>query len=150
MPLLHIKVGLIKQFFKALDKNSDAFKYLQSFFAKISEAKNKRCYFCWPTDKILKCKEFFAILSTTKRAAWNCFAAMVCGFLGNHKAENCVELIAKLMKTYSEMGRRMSLKVHMFEGRLDQFKENMGAYSEEHGERFHQDISNFICCYQGY
>ena len=37
------------------------------------------------------------------------------------------------------MGCRMSLKVHI----LDQFKENMGAYSEEQGKRSHQDILDF-------
>ena len=32
----------------------------------------------------------------------------------------------------------MSLKVHILDAYLDKFK-NMGAYSEEQGERFHQD-----------
>ena len=41
MPPLHIKIGHIKQFFKALDKYSEAFKYLQNFFSKLSEAKIK-------------------------------------------------------------------------------------------------------------
>ena len=53
---------------------------------------------------------------------------MVCGFLGNHKAENYVELVAKLVKTCSKTG---------------QFMENMGAYSEKLGECFHQDILDF-------
>ena len=35
------------------------------------------------------------------------------------------------------MGCRMSMKVHMLDTHLDEFKENLGAYSEEHGERFH-------------
>ena len=34
----------------------------------------------------------------------------------------------------------MSLKVHILDAHLDKFKENMGAYSEEQGKRFHQDI----------
>ena len=41
MPPLHIKLGLIKQFVRSVDKNSDAFQYLQNFFPKISEAKIK-------------------------------------------------------------------------------------------------------------
>ena len=41
MPPLHIKLGLIKQFVKSFDENSDAFHYLQNFFPKISEAKIK-------------------------------------------------------------------------------------------------------------
>ena len=31
---------------------------------------------------------------------------------------------------------------------LDQFKENTGAYSEEQGERFHQDLMDFERRYQ--
>ena len=43
MPPLHIKLGLMKQFVTALDKESAAFKYLQDFFPKLSEAKVKVC-----------------------------------------------------------------------------------------------------------
>ena len=37
----------------------------------------------------------------------------------------------------------MSFKVHMLNANLDQFMENMGAHSEELGERFLQDILDF-------
>ena len=43
----------------------------------------------------------------------------------------------------------MSLKVRSLDAHLDNFKENMGAYSEEQGERFHQDILDFERRYQG-
>ena len=43
----------------------------------------------------------------------------------------------------------MSLKVHILDAHLDKFKENMGAHSEEQGERFHQDILDFEHRYQG-
>ena len=43
----------------------------------------------------------------------------------------------------------MSLKVHILDAHLDKFKENMGASSEEQGERFHQDILDFKRRYQG-
>ncbi|GBP54406.1 hypothetical protein EVAR_29482_1 [Eumeta japonica] len=43
----------------------------------------------------------------------------------------------------------MSLKVHMLHAHLDKFKDNLGAYSEEQGERFHQDVMNFEKRYQG-
>ena len=51
MPLLHIKLSLIKQFVKALDRNSEAFKYLQNFFSKLSETKIKADAFLLATDK---------------------------------------------------------------------------------------------------
>ena len=41
MPLLHIKLELIKQFVKALDHESAAFKHLEAIFPKLSETKIK-------------------------------------------------------------------------------------------------------------
>ena len=38
------------------------------------------------------------------------------------------------------MGCRMSVKLHFLRSHLDFFQENLGDFSEEHGERFHQDI----------
>ena len=35
----------------------------------------------------------------------------------------------------------MSLKVHVLHFHLDFFAENLGDVNDEHGERFHQDIS---------
>ena len=36
----------------------------------------------------------------------------------------------------------------MLHAHLDQFIDNMGAYSREQGKRFHQDVMNFERCYQ--
>jgi hypothetical protein len=150
MPPLHIKLGLMKQFVSALDKESTAFKYLQDFFPKLSEAKVKAGVFIGPQiKKILECNEFPKKLTRKEKAAWNSFVAVVQGFLGNHKAENYVELVETLVKNYGTMGCRMSLKVHILDAHLDKFKENLGAYSEEQGERFHQDILDFERRYQG-
>ena len=53
LPPLHIKFGLIKQFAKALDKESEAFKYLVSAFPKLSEATLKGGIFGGSQMKIL-------------------------------------------------------------------------------------------------
>jgi hypothetical protein len=42
------------------------------------------------------------------------------------------------MTGYKAMGSNMSLKVHFLNSHLDFFPENLGAVSDEHGERFHQ------------
>jgi hypothetical protein len=65
--------------------------------------------------------------------------------LGNRKAENYHEVVSDLLTAYKAMGCNMSLKVHF----LDLFPENLGAVSDEHGERFHQDIYNMEKRYQG-
>ena len=69
--------------------------------------------------------------------------------LGNNKADNYKELAENMVEAYGAMGCRMSLKVHMLDSHLDHFQHNLGAYSEEMGERFHQDILDFERRYQG-
>jgi hypothetical protein len=70
-------------------------------------------------------------------------------FLGNHKAENYHEIASDLLTGYKPMGCNMSLKVHFLGSHLDFFPENLGAVSDEHGERFHQDLYNMEKRYQG-
>jgi len=43
----------------------------------------------------------------------------------------------------------MSLKIHFLHSHLNFFPEKCGAVSDEHGERFHQDISSIEKRYQG-
>ena len=47
------------------------------------------------------------------------------------------------------MGCRMSLKIHFLHSHLYFFPPNLGAVSDEHGERFHQDIMKMESNYQG-
>ena len=47
-PILHIKLGLAKQFVKALKSDSEAFKHVQAMFPKLSEAKVKDGIFTGP------------------------------------------------------------------------------------------------------
>ena len=119
-------------------------------FPKLSEAKIKAGIFVGPQiKKIMECKEFSKKLTRTQLKAWNIFIAVFKGFLGNHRDENYVELVQSLVNNFGKMGCRMSLKVHFLNAHLDKFQENMGTYSEEQGERFHQDIIDFERRYQG-
>ena len=43
----------------------------------------------------------------------------------------------------------MSLKVHFLHAHLDYFPQNLGDMSEEHGERFYQNIKSMETLYQG-
>ena len=53
-PPLHIKLDLIKQSITVLDKVSAAFKCLQDFFLKLSEAKVKSGVFVGPQIKKIR------------------------------------------------------------------------------------------------
>ena len=74
---------------------------------------------------------------------------MVDGFLGNKKDPNYKQLVKKLFKSYQNMGCRMSVKLHFLCSDLDFFQENLCDFSEEHGERFHQDIEPMERRYKG-
>lgn len=60
LPPLHIKLGLMKPFVKALNKEGDCFKYLCAVFPKLSDAKIKEAFLsdlkldCSLRTKILK------------------------------------------------------------------------------------------------
>ena len=43
----------------------------------------------------------------------------------------------------------MSLKIHFLHSHLDFFPPNLGDVSDEHGERFHQDICQMEKNYKG-
>ena len=43
----------------------------------------------------------------------------------------------------------MSIEIHFLFSHLDRFPEDLGAVSDEQGERFHQDISVIEQWYQG-
>lgn len=87
----------------------------------------------------MECKEFPKISTTKEKAGWYSFVAAGRGFLGNHNTENYMEVVETLVKNYGRKDCRMTLKVHILDAHLDEFKENMGPYSKEQGERFHQD-----------
>ena len=150
MPPLHIKLGLMKNFVKALDKNSDAFRYLCNKFPELSYAKVKEGVFIGPQiRKIIADSHFEDLLSRTEKKAWLAFKSVVANFLGNNKSPNYVNIVQKCISAYKLMGCNMSLKIHLLDSHLDFFPENLGSVSDEHGERFHQDILVMESRYQG-
>ena len=141
LPPLHIKLGLIKQFVKALDFEKEVFQEIRSMFRRLSEAKIKGGIFVDPQiNTMLKSKTVEEKMNKTEKEAWPAFGGVVDGFLRNKKDPNYKELVKTLIKSYQNMGCRMSVKLHFLCSHLDFFQENLGDFSEEHGERFHQDI----------
>jgi hypothetical protein len=70
-------------------------------------------------------------------------------FLWNIRAENYKELIEDMLSLYHKLGCNMSLKIHMLHSHFDFFPDNYGMVSDEHGERFHQEIATMGKRYQG-
>lgn len=150
LPPLHIKLGLMKNFVKAMDKEGEGFKYLTLSFPQLSEAKIKEGVFTGPDiRKMIRDPDFEKMLNKKELDAWVSFVKVVKGFLGNKKEDNYKDLVLNLLKTFKAMGCNMSLKIHFLHSHMDFFPENLGAVSDEQGERFHQDIKTIERRYQG-
>ena len=150
LPPLHIKLGLFKQFVKAFNKESPVFQFLQKIFPHLSEAKIKEGVFVGPQiRKLILNNEFDKILHGNELDAWVSFKKVCTDSLGRHHSENFRDIIDEMLNTYKTLGCKMSLKVHFLDSHLDFFHENMSDVSDEHGERFHQDISVIENRYKG-
>ena len=150
LPPLHIKLGLIKQFVKSLPRDGNCFRYLCSKFPKLSEAKLKEGVFTGPDiRKLLSDPLFVENMNEKEKEAWSSFKNLVLKFLGNDKDPDYKNIVQCMLTAYKEQGCKMSLKVHFLHSHVDYFPENLGAYSEEQGERFHQDVRDIERRYQG-
>ena len=84
LPPLHIKLGMMKQFVKALPKDGETFKYLSSKFPRLTEAKLKEGVFVGPDiRKLLKDSSFKNVINDIEGSAWNSFKDVATKFLGN-------------------------------------------------------------------
>ncbi|UYV66635.1 hypothetical protein LAZ67_4002419 [Cordylochernes scorpioides] len=150
LPPLHIKLGLMKNFVKAMDRNASGFAYLKQKFSSISEAKIKEGIFVGPQIRELQQDgNFQNSLNEVEAAAWNSFRNVCKNFLGSVKVENYRNIVNDLLLSYKALGCNMSLKIHFLHSHLYSFPDNLGAVSDEHGERFHQAISSTEKRYQG-
>lgn len=150
LPPLHIKLGLMKQFVKALPKDGPCFKYLCQKFPHLSEAKLKEGIFNGPDiRKMMFDMNFASTMTLNEKEAWVSFKEVVTKFLGNKKDPEYVSIVANMLNKFKYLGCLMSLKVHFLNSHLDYFPDNLGDVSEEQGERFHQDIKLMEKRYQG-
>lgn len=150
LPPLHIKLGLMKNFVKALPVDGFGFSFLRDKFPSLSDQKLRAGVFTGPQIRqLLKDTDFEAALTYEELSAWLSFKEVVAGFLGNYRASNYVEAINKLLRTFQRIGCRMSLKIHFLHSHLDFFPPNLGDVSDEHGERFHQEMMVMESRYQG-
>ena len=142
---------MMKTYVKAMNHDGAAFMYLKEKFGLFkSEAKLKEGVFIGPEiRKLLLDDQFTEKLNSTELDAWKSFKQVVDNFLGKYKAENFVEIVENLLQAYQRLGCRMSLKLHFLHAHLDFFPPNLGAVSDEHGERFHQDIAVIESRYKG-
>jgi hypothetical protein len=71
----------------------------------LSEAKIKEGIFVGPQIRNLtNDKTFDCILNEVELAAWTAFKDVCGNFLGNNKADNCQEIVERLLQSYEAMG----------------------------------------------
>jgi hypothetical protein len=90
---------------------------------------------------------FNNLLKSDEKRAWDAFRLVSTNFLVNIRAEK--ELTEGMLSLYHKLGCIMSLKIHMLHSHLDFFPSNCSIVSDEHGERFHQEIATMEKIYQG-
>ena len=118
LPPLHIKLGLMKNFVKALHKNGATFQHLSAVFPGLNAAKLKEGIFVGPRIReVLKDTDFEELLNVKELRAWEAFKSVCSGFLGNTRVPDYHDCIEKLLKSYEDMGCRMSLKIHFLHSR---------------------------------
>jgi len=124
LPSMHLKLGPMKNFAKAMNQEEAAFTYLREKFPRLSEAKLKEGIFIGPQirDRI-KDEYFDKLLQGDEKAAWDSFNFVVKGFLGNRRAQNYEELVNNLLQSYQKLGCNTSLNIHFLHSHLDFFSQ---------------------------
>lgn len=151
LPPLHIKLGLIKQLVKAMKtKDSIAFQYLFEKFPKLSEAKINEGVFDGPQIRdLFKDEHFEELMTDTEKDAWQSFREVSTSFLGNKKTPEYKTVVKKMVTAFKNMNCLMNLKLHFLDSHIEYFPENLGDFSEEQGERMHQDLKDVEKRWQG-
>ena len=86
LPQLYIKLGSMKQFIKALDREGYCFHYICSTFPRVSDEKKKAGIFDGPQIRtLLKDKHFMARMTAVEARAWGAFTNVVQVLLGTRK-----------------------------------------------------------------
>jgi len=95
LPPLQIKLGLMKNFVKGMDKTGRGFEYVRNKFPNASDAKIKEGIFIGPQIReLMQEKQFNEDLNETKKG-------MICkDFLGNHKAVNYQYVVLDLGQSH--------------------------------------------------
>ncbi|KAJ4436765.1 hypothetical protein ANN_16897 [Periplaneta americana] len=147
---LHIKLGLIKNVVTGMNQEEQAFKCVKEKFPKLSDAKVKEGIFVGlQIRELVKDPAFDQVSEGKEKEVWEAFKGVIHGFLGNKRDDNYTQLVTVLLQKYHQLGCNMSLKIHFLHSHLEFFPPSCGAFSDQHGERFHHNISVMEQRYQG-
>jgi hypothetical protein len=113
LPPLHIKLGLMKNFVKGVDKTSYGFEYVMNKFPNVTDTKIKAGIFMGPQIRdLMQDEQFDEDLNECERNAWLSFKRICNDLLGNHKTLNYQDVVQDLLTLYKAVGCNMILKIH--------------------------------------
>lgn len=149
-PPLHIKLGLVTQLFKKIVKQNDAAKErLSEMFPRLSDAKVEMGIYDGPKIRHIFASNLEEVLTKEERSAYTDLKLVCEGFLGNHRADNYEQLIKNMMVGYKKLEINVTLKMHSLLCHLERFPSNLGNFSDEQGERAHQDLMDIEKRFKG-
>ena len=109
-PPLHIKVGLMKQFVKTLDKEGDCFQYICKSFPCLSNEKLKSGIFDGPQiQQLMRDQKFSDSINEVELVAWLSFVEVDKNFLGNYRADNYKGILNNMLGNFRLLGINMSI-----------------------------------------
>jgi len=139
---------MMKEFVKALDRNSPCFQYLCKKFSSLSHAKIREGIFDGPQiRKLMMDDSFTGTMTEIEEDAWKAFKEDVKKFLGNIKDPLFKKIVRNMLDKFKLLSCNMSLKLYFLAPHLDHFE--FKAVSEEQGESLHQDLKEVDRRYQG-
>lgn len=147
LPIMHIKQGIggkiLDTFIKrdAKKKKYHIEEFLKAQFGskfKPLRMQGKQ------VNELIDNKKFLPILATWQRHVWCSFSKVVKGFLGKHRDPNYKELVRKMLCIFEKFKIKMIQKTHYLDSHLHQFPPDCSDFSDENGERTHQDIKVFL------
>jgi hypothetical protein len=98
--------------------------------------------------KLMLDDSFTDTMTEIEEDAWNAFKEVVKKLLGNIKDPLYKETVKNTDK-FKLLSCNMRMTLHFLASHLDYFPPNLGAVSEEQGERFHQELKDVEQRYHG-
>ncbi|GBO17833.1 hypothetical protein AVEN_258044-1 [Araneus ventricosus] len=107
LPPLHIKLGLMKNFVKAIDCGENGFLYLRLKFPKVGEAKIKEGIFVGPQFRqLMKDPVFESKLTKKEVAAWTSFKELAKKLLRKLQSGKLRQIVNNLLKGLQNHGMK--------------------------------------------
>ncbi|KAJ8685654.1 hypothetical protein QAD02_021447 [Eretmocerus hayati] len=125
-----------------MNKTGAGVSFLREKFPRLSEAKLKEGVLVGPDiGELMLDSGFDTVLNEVELKIWKSVKNVINSYLGNRKSENYETLVRDMLQNFQQMKGNQSLEIHMLDSHLVFFPDNLGAVSDEHGERFHQEIA---------